>query len=1660
MVTEMTLSDLMARDGRLSSSGSDSSSSSSVSDSSSSSSSDSSESEDEEKPVEKVRVKVSLSQAKEIKAQAAAAAATAATGAKNSRPTAQKAGSKASRGKPSAPKASTAKPKAPSRPRGGEKTTPRSNKAPAPPPPPPVIEAIYTLDVAKKTPVVKKATNTTIQLVKGDPGAKCRKIGQECRGRRELDLVDPTNSADAQNELDEELLDGSIFNVKDDRGDVLRNLDMFYFCDEEGSPISLDIFELPREQRPLIMGFGTVIQPLPPIELPAPIRYYMPEITPSSKRKRSKSRKASRGKRKPARQSLDSSSDGSGSESDSKGEKRQKNGSTLLQVDGCGDNDYSDYNMEASTHIFSTRIYTYIKKKSLKRGLSQMDGASDDGNDSSSSESDNSSSDDSNSSVNSGSSAIKPSNPTSDMDSNSRGADSDSNDSSDSKPIGTMKKRVSANATSSYCKVHASTPKVVGADLDDLMRADGMQSVAIEGDDEELDLLECGFRYPEKCSRQRIWLPEISDWCLDYSDGDPTLWVITKHAWYKIAGPISGMLPHWSYRPHFTKPRLMFEACFHIAFVLREWLPKNPGLSYRATLQQVIEQSILGRYPLTTKFMIENYKFIASQLGSLGEEYGGNWLESAFFKQLQRMNDSYIIRIAKAEKSKSESEARRLIREREVIERRQKAEDERIKKEEIRKQRENERLEKKKYPMEDLEVLLELPEEERSRRPIDPSTPFQSVDISGNLLGELLMAYQTLISHQTLIIDCPRVDFPQLLSGMSGNTENSVVIGDVFMALLRTILTSSFDSKVFNEESTLYGVQERPLLEKLNVFTWPEVLRQIMCPDERSIGPFDPLIGCELVHKLISGQSTAVAFLQPVDVTGLGLADYYEIVKIPMDLSTVDSKLRSGAYEDDENLFIEDMRLIWSNAIRYNGEESEIGRIAHALSEMCENEYQRLVVNSKERIERRKLLCDQNPTNLDLHHALFMYDFSELPIEYRISALVWATNELLSVASIRAEIERNAELEFEIMREFRKDEKEVELLRRNADKTRREREDEFRQMCVNQGIPTNYNNVFSDATKKKHEFIAEFYTNISNERLAEEATYAAEKKSKEKLLDERLRALNVRFEPLGKDRYHVRYWFFQPGWLFREEEGSFSVYTELEQVESLKAWLNPKGQREFELKNRLESVYELIVAHLPSVSKVATYDTNVSIASVVGLPIDTMEAFNVEVKTSVHNAVKHALCTLNDYVCENGCVKQSFPERAQWLQKVRSSQETKDLIPLVLTLEYFLFTNLNDDLICANWKRKRRSWVRNTDCCRTFTQVVYLIVFLLQECFVVDSFVDYVVQLDRKEWFKLRPKPVRNFCPEVDQHVIYFGDGHAQAMKVDKKNKKPVKCDAPFVGVTVACKATNVSYHHGSGDPYALLTLVPYTDDSLIRPPGSFICSPPSTIQRLGRILARIVGKLRADPDSGPFLEPVSKVDFPTYTDIVLHPMDLSKIARKVKNDEYNTVEAFVQDVKLMADNCALFCEGRFPTLPPMARQLVSLCESLVKKYGAEIKSALGNVEEQRAQSAKSGQDSQIPSKMVILIRLENRLPEFIVDSQRYEAAISRPWKSGDKVRVLFRDPQGMPTEYFGGVAAGSLPFDRNGFLPWEALRVTWDEDDGSDSNRVNPWEAELVSKK
>lgn len=47
--------------------------------------------------------------------------------------------------------------------------------------------------------------------------------------------------------------------------------------------------------------------------------------------------------------------------------------------------------------------------------------------------------------------------------------------------------------------------------------------------------------------------------------------------------------------------------------------------------------------------------------------------------------------------------------------------------------------------------------------------------------------------------------------------------------------------------------------------------------------------------------STAAVFLHPVDPVALGLPDYFDVIKAPMDISTIKQKLHSHTYPDTES---------------------------------------------------------------------------------------------------------------------------------------------------------------------------------------------------------------------------------------------------------------------------------------------------------------------------------------------------------------------------------------------------------------------------------------------------------------------------------------------------------------------------------------------------------------------------------------------------------------------------------------------------------------------------------------------------------------------------------------------------------------------------------------
>ena len=74
----------------------------------------------------------------------------------------------------------------------------------------------------------------------------------------------------------------------------------------------------------------------------------------------------------------------------------------------------------------------------------------------------------------------------------------------------------------------------------------------------------------------------------------------------------------------------------------------------------------------------------------------------------------------------------------------------------------------------------------------------------------------------------------------------------------------------------------------------------------------------------------AGAFLVPVDWKALKLPTYPKIVKHPMDLGTVQSKLEASRYATVE-AFVADVELVWKNAKAFNLEGSDIYEVAALL---------------------------------------------------------------------------------------------------------------------------------------------------------------------------------------------------------------------------------------------------------------------------------------------------------------------------------------------------------------------------------------------------------------------------------------------------------------------------------------------------------------------------------------------------------------------------------------------------------------------------------------------------------------------------------------------------------------------------------------------------------
>lgn len=94
---------------------------------------------------------------------------------------------------------------------------------------------------------------------------------------------------------------------------------------------------------------------------------------------------------------------------------------------------------------------------------------------------------------------------------------------------------------------------------------------------------------------------------------------------------------------------------------------------------------------------------------------------------------------------------------------------------------------------------------------------------------------------------------------------------------------------------------------------------------------------CLPIVKRLCGHENGWIFTESVDPIELGIPDYFDVVEHPMDLDLVTKKLENGVYWDIQS-FRKDTRLVFENAMLYNGKDSDVGMMAKELLDIFEEE--------------------------------------------------------------------------------------------------------------------------------------------------------------------------------------------------------------------------------------------------------------------------------------------------------------------------------------------------------------------------------------------------------------------------------------------------------------------------------------------------------------------------------------------------------------------------------------------------------------------------------------------------------------------------------------------------------------------------------------------------
>ena len=149
--------------------------------------------------------------------------------------------------------------------------------------------------------------------------------------------------------------------------------------------------------------------------------------------------------------------------------------------------------------------------------------------------------------------------------------------------------------------------------------------------------------------------------------------------------------------------------------------------------------------------------------------------------------------------------------------------------------------------------------------------------------------------------------------------------------------------------------------------------------------PFTPvsLRYCHKITSKILKYPVAIYFSKPVRPEEENIPDYNDIVRRPMDLGTVLDKLEQSQYPTIDK-WKEEMNLIWSNAMLYNGKGHPLYIIAQELREKFRSLSEHIPRNN---VEEWALACRKKHEKL-----MVLLDFQPDPTQNSKSSQPSTTN--------------------------------------------------------------------------------------------------------------------------------------------------------------------------------------------------------------------------------------------------------------------------------------------------------------------------------------------------------------------------------------------------------------------------------------------------------------------------------------------------------------------------------------------------------------------------------------------------------------------------------------------------------------------------------------------